>query len=85
MALDKAAIGNVTSEQLAALDEDYPEDTNAVVYTAMSIVEIVKEDDDGRSREVRFRVATEGDQLRIVAVLRAAEAQLLQQLGYGGG
>ncbi|HEY0517678.1 MAG TPA: hypothetical protein VGD00_11195 [Solirubrobacteraceae bacterium] len=85
MALDKTRIGNVTSEQLEALDADYPEDTNAEVYSAISIVEIVKEDGDQRARAVRVRLDTEGDLLRIVAVLRAAEMQLLAQLGYSGG
>jgi hypothetical protein len=84
MALDKSLIGNVTSEQLEALEADYPEDTNAEVYSAISIIEIVKEDDGHRSRAVRLRFGTEGDMLRIVAVLRAAEMQLLSQLGLGG-
>lgn len=85
MALDKALIGNVTSQQLEALDADYPEDTNAEVYSAISIVEIVKEDGDQRTRAVRLRFGTGGDMLRVVAVLRAAEMQLLGQLGYVGG
>jgi hypothetical protein len=85
MAIDKAQIGQVTSEQLEALDADYPEDTNAEVYSAISIVEIVKTDGEHRQRAVRMRIGTEGDQLRILAVLRAAEMQLLKQLGYTGG
>ena len=85
MTLDKTLIGNVTSEQLDALDADYPEDTDAEVFSAISIVEIVKEEGDKRTRAVWMRFGTNGDMLRIVAVLRAAEMQLLGQLGYAGG
>ncbi len=84
MALDKTRIGAVTSEQLEALDADYPEDTNAELYSAISIVEIVKEDGEQRARDIRVRLDTEGDLLRILAVLRAAEMQVLSQLGYVG-
>jgi hypothetical protein len=37
------------------------------------VVEIVKEDEDHRARGIRIRLDTEGDLLRILAVLRAAE------------
>jgi hypothetical protein len=85
MPLDRARVGKLTSEQMDALDADYPEDTNAEVYSAISIIEIVKTDADQRTRAVRLRFDTDGDMLRIVAVLKAAETQLLAQLGFGGG
>jgi hypothetical protein len=88
MALDRARMGNLVAEQMDALEADYPEDTDAEIYSAISVVEIVKTDGEQRTRAVRIRFTTEGDMMRLASVLKAAELQIFGGLGMtseGGG
>jgi hypothetical protein len=80
MPLDRARLGNLASAQMGALEEVFGDDTNAEIYSVISVVEIVKTDGDQRTRNVRIRFDTDGDILRLVAVLRSAEMQVLQGL-----
>jgi hypothetical protein len=81
MPLDRARLGNLASAQMEALEHAYEDDSTAEIYSAISIVEIVQSEGNRRTRNIRVRFDTDGDILRLVAVLRSAEMQILESLG----
>lgn len=77
MALDGTVLGRCASEQMEALENDYGEDEDVSVGAVMTIVEIVRNEGEGKHQSfirVRHNVP---DTFRAVGVLRGAEQQIL--------
>jgi hypothetical protein len=78
MALDGSILGNLAAQQMAALERDYGDDTDAQIGAVMTIVEVLSPqgaDEQGNTQfasSVRLRHNT-GDPYRAIGIIRAAE------------
>lgn len=81
MPLDRTKLGNTASEQMEALEEAYGEDEDASVGAVLTIVEILRQDGDDVTSDVRMRMTDAGDPYRAIGLLRAAEAGITKNLG----
>ncbi len=80
MPLDGSVLGNCASEQMEALDRDYGDDEDAQIGAAITIVEVLKkQDEDSYGSNVRMRHNV-GDPYRVLGLLRAAEQNFLKSL-----
>ncbi|HEX3509620.1 MAG TPA: hypothetical protein VHT27_00835 [Solirubrobacteraceae bacterium] len=82
MALDRAKLGTLASEQMEALEDAYGEDERAEVGDVMTIVEVLTTEGDEVRSTVRTRFNAH-DPYRIIGILRAAEQNILMTLGGG--
>ncbi len=82
MALDRAILGQMASQQMQALEESYDENSDAQIGGVITLVEIVTpvgEDDQGNvqfASNIRFRHNI-GDPYRLVGLLNQAIHDLL--------
>lgn len=82
MALDRAILGQMASQQMQALEESYDENSDAQIGGVITLVEIVTpvgKDDEGHMQfasNIRFRHNI-GDPYRLVGLLNQAIHDLL--------
>ena len=78
MPLDRALLGNMASEQMEALENDYGDAENVHIGAVITIVEVITDLGDGNlTSNVRKRHNL-GDPFRAVGVMRVAEQQIIQ-------
>ncbi|HXR28251.1 MAG TPA: hypothetical protein VN772_01650 [Solirubrobacteraceae bacterium] len=82
MALDQATIGQVVTGQMEALERDYGDDEGVEIGAVITIVEVLKQDGERVSSNVRMRHNV-GDPYRALGIVRAAEQTVLEGFGEG--
>ncbi len=72
MALDRSLLGTIAAEQMEALDNDYGNDESVHIGAVVTIVEVLRDQGEGRVESmVRARHNT-GDPYRAIGVLQQA-------------
>ena len=79
MALDRSKLGNLAAEQMQALEERFGDDEDAEVGAVITIVQILKKEDDGYNSNVRMRHNIP-DPYTAIGILKAAELTITHLL-----